>query len=557
MISGKKNWVEQQSIYDGFMPDWRKVVPESSFEWTIFSWAYSSLTPEDFSEMFKSISTGKGRNPVAPFKTLLAMIYAIHFNLSDRLLERDTKFNIAAKVACGLDLNESIDAATLCRHRKLFLTMGGKVLQKSLSALKDSGFLTEVDMVIIDSYAVIDSCATMDTYTLLKTAILRLMTELKLTELNIDISDHTYREDYSKKGKADIDWQNDKAKDALLKDYYEDAKHLLTQIDAYVGQVPESVTACATLLASIIAQNIEIDNNDKPFIPQKVAPNRILSTNDTESRHGRKTSAKKIDGYKSHIVTDGEVVLEVTVTPANVPDGDVILALTDAVISHNDSVNMILGDGAYGQTEIINELEAKGITPILKVMEPIGKEGFFNKDQFDIDITDKTCTCPAGVTTNKLYTSKVTKSSDVDNIEPFVEAHLPESFFVQETDYKTIQFFKFSGKVCSQCSMQAQCTTAKTGRTISLHKDEEKLQECRALQNTEEFKELYRLRSRVERVNSEMTRHGGRMGRYVGMVKNLFQQQLVATAHNLACLARSSVTAFINSSTGEPCQILR
>lgn len=556
MIKGKKRWVEQQSVVDAFIGDWKAVVPENSFEKTIFNWAFNSLSPDDFSGMFQSISSGMGRDPIAPFKTLLAMIYAIHYNLSDRLLERDTKFNIAAKAACGLDLTEHIDAATLCRHRKLFLTLGGKVLRKTVEALRATGIVEEAELVIIDSYAVTDACATMDTYTLLKSSILRLFTEITLTEFPLEITGRLRRDDYATSGKADIDWQSDEAKALLLKDYYEDARYLLTGVETSGAEakVPESVTACATLLATVIAQNIQIDDDGGPFIPKGVAYDRVISTVDTESRHGRKTVAKKIDGYKSHIITDGEIVFGVEVTGANVPDGEVILDLVDAVIEQDLKVSTVLGDGAYGTAEIIQKLETRGIEPIVKVLEPVCKGHLFNKSQFNIDLDAMTCTCPAGVTTSNLYSYQPKIHEGKYDVEPFVLTHLKKVTAESEPASlpPMMQQFKFDGKNCSVCSLRTQCTSSKTGRTVALHREEELIQAHRELQRTEEFKDLYRFRSRGERINNELTHHGGRFGRYFGKAKILFQQQLVAAAHNLAFIARHK-TKLAERLQAQPC----
>lgn len=553
MIKGKQHWVEQRSLAEGFIGDWRAVVPENSFEKTIFNWAMASLSPADFKSMFKSIRTGRGRTPVEPFKTLLAMVYAFHYNLSDRLLERDTVFNLAAKVACGLDLTESIDAVTLCRHRALFLEFGGTVLRKTVDALRATGLVAEANLVILDSYAVTDACATMDTYILLRTAILRLVTEIALTEFAIEIDGHLLRDDYKTVGKADIDWNKDEAKRLLLKELYEDARYLLSEVEKKAAETrPESVVACAALLAKIIAQNIRLDDKGEPFIPKGVAPDRILSTVDTESRHGRKACSKKIDGYKSHIITDGEVVLDVDVTAANVPDGNVALALVDGVVEQGIEVEVALADGAYGTTEIIHGLQDRGIEPIVKITEPVGKGDFFSKGRFNIDLTAMSCTCPAGVTTYKLHSSQSKVSVPEIHAEGFVLKHLtPPSAAGTETDVDEpeatesegeqphqTQFFRFSPKTCLDCPLREQCTSSKSGRTVRLHYDEKLMQERRELQDTPEFKESYRRRSWVERVNSELVRHGGRVGRYMGRAKNLFQQELVGAAHNLAVMAR-------------------
>jgi len=79
-----------------------------------------------------------------------------------------------------------------------------------------------------------------------------------------------------------------------------------------------------------------------------------------------------------------------------------------------------------------------------------------------------------------------------------------------------------------------ECTTAKNGQTITLHYHEEKVQEVRAYNETEEFDQRYRKRPKVERKLSELLRLCGlRVGRYFGQRKTELQALWAATVANL------------------------
>lgn len=56
------------------------------------------------------------------------------------------------------------------------------------------------------------------------------------------------------------------------------------------------------------------------------ARDRVISTVDTETRHGHKSRSRHFDGYKGHVVVDpdGEIIEDVTVTAANVHDSDAL-----------------------------------------------------------------------------------------------------------------------------------------------------------------------------------------------------------------------------------------
>ena len=53
-------------------------------------------------------------------------------------------------------------------------------------------------------------------------------------------------------------------------------------------------------------------------VARRVAADRVISTVDTEARHGHKSHDRRFDGFKAHISMDpdSEIIDEVVVTPA-------------------------------------------------------------------------------------------------------------------------------------------------------------------------------------------------------------------------------------------------
>jgi len=78
----------------------------------------------------------------------------------------------------------------------------------------------------------------------------------------------------------------------------------------------------------------------------------------------------------------------------------------------------------------------------------------------------------------------------------------------------------------------------KKGRTINIHPYEKEIQEQREYQKTDEFKEDYAKRPNVERNISELTRHGGRKGRYRGKLKIRWQMIMVAINNNIKIITK-------------------
>jgi len=94
--------------------------------------------------------------------------------------------------------------------------------------------------------------------------------------------------------------------------------------------------------------------------------------------------------------------------------------------------------------------------------------------------------------------------------------------------------FTFARPVCAACPLFEVCVRSqKTGRTVTTHAQERHLQAARQRQETAEFQEVYRLRSRVERKIAELAGHGLRQTRYRGTPKRQLQRLWTGAAVNL------------------------
>ena len=84
--------------------------------------------------------------------------------------------------------------------------------------------------------------------------------------------------------------------------------------------------------------------------------------------------------------------------------------------------------------------------------------------------------------------------------------------------------------MCADCPLRARCTTAKDGRSMSIHEHEALLRAARAQARTPEFKQAYPTRSTIERiVGWTATSPGRRIKlRYLGVEKNHAWLRIVA-----------------------------
>ena len=100
------------------------------------------------------------------------------------------------------------------------------------------------------------------------------------------------------------------------------------------------------------------------------------------------------------------------------------------------------------------------------------------------------------------------------------------------------------GAACAGCPLRDRCTTAKDGRSMSIHPHEGLLRAARAQARTSEFKEKYPTRSAIERVIAwAATRNGRRIRlRYLGTAKNDAWLHTRCAAVNLRTLLRYGLT---------------
>ena len=96
-------------------------------------------------------------------------------------------------------------------------------------------------------------------------------------------------------------------------------------------------------------------------IARQVAPDRVISTVDPEARHGHKTKAHGFDGYKGHVALDpdAELVTATAVTPGNAGDAAVAPTLAGIEIAEAAPADppVVYGDAAYGTGPLLEALE--------------------------------------------------------------------------------------------------------------------------------------------------------------------------------------------------------
>jgi hypothetical protein len=344
---------------------------------------------------------------------------------------------------------------------------------------------------VLDSTPIYDAVATEDTVTQLRASIRKLLRSLDQAKSPLagTVRAALRREDdYATAGKPPCDWDDADAREALVDDLVRDTLLALAALEG--TELLPSCQEAAELVALVSGQDVEEGDDGVFRIAKGVARDRMISTVDTEARHGHKSRNRHFDGFKAHlsIDPDSELIDEVVATPANTPDREAAPLLLGGHDAEEDKP-VVLGDSAYADGATRDGLESAGFSLVAKCPPVRNSTGLFTKDRFVVDLGQMTVTCPA----DKVVPINVIPGGGG---RANFRAH------------------------CTNCPLRTSCTKSRTGRTISIHRFEAILQRAREEQADPAWKVAYRAdRPIVERKIAHFTRRpwGGRKARTRGL----------------------------------------
>ena len=460
------------------------------------------IADEDFADCY---AAGRGRPSIPPSLLMKAVLLQVREDVSDREAARRAAKDLDWKRALGLEADEvpfHHTTLSVFRSRLLVNDADEAVLRATLSRAVEAGLFPRRVLAIVDSTGVMGAAAVADTHTLLRQAIAR------LAAAGNDRLAKRLRRAVNRLcvNKARIDWDDAAARRAHLGVLVELAKAVLAAT-AGVDDLAEA----RDLLARIVDQDVEEEPPDGggPAIRRGVAPDRVVSVVDPDMRHGRKSSSRRVDGYKAHVITDhdSELILGVAVTAANHPDGPQAAPLVAGAKAAGVPVAEVLGDTAYGDGDTRVAVEGAGAKVTAKTQPP-SPTGRFLKTDFVIDPTVPSATCPAG----------------------HVATHTTRT---HDGKGRQVNVVHFGRAACGPCDLRERCTTNPDGRSVSLNFHEDRLQAARAEMVRPSTRRKLRRRAVVERKLAEAKRHGLGQARYRGTRKVLLQQRLIAGMLNL------------------------
>lgn len=322
----------------------------------------------------------------------------------------------------------------------------------------------------------------------------------------------------SLKAALDIDWNSLEQREAALDELTRQVCSLVTWITDKDLLGDEELAFYLTAAAQVWSQNLELDKG-MFRVAQDVAPERRISIEDADMRHGRKSKSKTVSGYKEHLAgdLDNDLVLAAAVTPANRPEGEAAdPILRDLGMQSLDTAMAELYvDRAYSDGLLaIRTLETGGQVYSRSRSSGRSNGGRFPKTAFQIDIDQRTATCPKGVQSP---------------IQIGQEACFPAS-------------------TCNACDFKPKCTPSDRGRRLAIAHDEPLQAVLRAAEVTRAGRAKLRRRVGIEHMLAHVAAKKGPRARYRGLRKNVFDTRRTAAIYNLESIQRRILRANSDSS---------
>lgn len=462
---------------------------------------------EELASIYKDSSLGQP--PIPPAQLALAVILQAYTGVSDdEAIEATVMDRRWQLVLDCLDCEEPpFSKGTLVGFRKALIErdLDARLIDRTVEVAQGKGgFGGRKLRAALDSSPLWGAGRVEDTYNLLGHALGKALDVIArqqgrglaevAAEAGAEIVAGT-----SLKAALDLDWDNpQRRQEALVR-----VLGALEAVEMYLDGATTEAKVSVDIARQIESQDVEIEGG-APQLRRGVAKDRRISVEDADMRHGRKSRSTLIDGYKRHVLRDLDsgLVPAVGVTPANVPEA----AVTDAIASDLERQMLELGELHIDRGYLSSKL-VRGRSGELEVYckaWAVRNGGRFPKTEFGLDWERQRIRCPAGVEMH---------------FEPGGVVHFPSS-------------------TCQVCPLRQRCTSSKRGRSVSIHPDEQLLEELRRRQLTPTGRQKLRERAAVEHSLAHIGQWQGDRARYIGTRKNQFDLRRSAVVHNLHVIAR-------------------
>jgi transposase len=488
----------QESFYGSYLYD--RIVPVDHLLRKINQVVDFSFTGQIFNDRYNADIGRPAEDP--EFMLKLCLLQYIYGD-SDRQVMENARLNLAYKYFLGLAVDAEVpDYTTISyfRAQRLGEEKFRAVLEQIVRQCIDKG-LVKGKRQIIDSTHVIANISPSSLTGLVRKCRENVLATIEKQDAMVA----------TRLGLKDLQ-KASKVKFAST------AEGLQKEVEA-AGKLLDSVTS--ELRAKKISPTEELQK-DLELLEKAVADreehakDKLISLVDPDARTGKKTS-NTWRGYKSHVVVEEEtgIITGVGTTPANATDGSRLKPLLkEQEEVHSITPKELTADKAYDWGENLESLAGNKTIANIALSKQVNhrNEGYFTVDDFLYDPENIKLMCPAGHISTNCY------------------SEILYNYQLNKPGYA----FQFKASLCNECPLKPKCVKNKQGRRIYISYYEPYFREARERLATEEGKQAYRNRYRIEQKIADLTRYCGlRKCRYRGLARAGIHTLLAITVCNI------------------------
>lgn len=416
-----------------------------------FSFVYEELKNKYSSTMGRTCE-----DVIRMFKYLLLKSY---FKLSDRGLVERTQTDLLFKYFLGYDPEETKlinpSLLTVFRRERLKdeeINLMDKLISRTVEIALEKGLIEVKNKIIVDS----THTNAMFQHISPREELIRQAKELRKSVYKIDESMH----DKMPKKKEIT---------GLLEDQIEYTKELIKVVkdDGRFTKFPGIKEQIDYLEETMNDTEIELEYSK-----------------DQDAKIGHKTADTSFFGYKTHIaMTPERIITAASITTGEKHDGKELINLIEKSKNSGIEVEAIIGDGAYSEKNNLDYCNENNIKNISKLNSTVTHGNGKNKEDFEYNKDAGMYVCKAG----HMAIKKVHQKGNKHN------------------NYTEVDNYFFDVEKCKRCPFKDGCykDDAKTkSYSVTIKKDVHI--KHMDYMNTEEFKNLYKERYKIEAKNAEL-----------------------------------------------------
>lgn len=263
------------------------------------------------------------------------------------------------------------------------------------------------------------------------------------------------------------------------------------------GLLEDEIAYCNELSAVVDAdprmEVIETVKERNNYLKEGVTDTQVELeySKDQDAKVGHKTADTSFFGYKTHIaMTPDRLITAATITSGEKHDGKQLQPLVEKSREAGLEIEAVIGDGAYSEKDNLEYAETENIKLASKLSRNVTHGNSKNKDNFEYNKDAGMYVCQAG----HMAIKKIKSGSKCD----------------KKGRNTQVELYYFDVEKCEHCPDKEGCYKegAKT-KTYSVNiKDDVHLKHMDYMES-DEFKEFYRERYKIEAKNGELkTQYG-------------------------------------------------